>query len=329
MVNILVNTDCPELVFPVASFLLGIEKEYYTEKYVIIPFSAENLNKDLSVFKAEFNKKMLKVINNKHFTEENCDQNQYVIFGIYPKNDFEAREIAFFFDKNSDNILGWFDNHPWPGNLLSFICSQSQKIKIDENKTFSQSLCCIKDVKPEWLEAEEAMAQKNINHPLAGRYLKSFLTLKNLSENDGNKNSEVENFVLFNSIVIELISGRENFGLSAGEEEFNHSLKKISRWAENFSDQHPLFSEAKRRGRSVGCLVLSQVEEYFDAQAVMEKGLEKFPWLCVLAYKIGRRNFVAYASKYLPINDMVNEQEAARFSFTKLLERLNQEVLKF
>lgn len=328
MVNILVNTDCPELVFSVASFLLGIEKEYYAEKYVIIPFSAESLNKDLSVFKADFNKKMLKVINNKHFSKENCGQNQYVIFGIYPKNDFEAREIAFFFDKNSDNILGWFDNHSWPNNLLSFICSQSQKIKIDENKTFSQSLCSIKDVKPEWLEAEEAMAQKNINHPLAGRYLKSFLILKNLNKNENNKNSEVENFILFNSIVIELVTGQKNFGLTASEEEYDHGLRKISRLADNFSDQHPIFSEAKRRGRSVGCLVLSQVEDYFDAQAVIEKGLEKFPWLCILSYRIGRKSFVAYASKYLPINEMVDGQEIAGLSFLKLLERLNQEILK-
>ncbi len=328
MIHILVNPDYPELVFAVAAFISNIKQEYYSEQCLIMPFEPKGLNKDLAAVQEEFDKKLLTVIGNTHFNgRANCSGDKYVLFGIYPKDEADAREIAFFFDKNSDNILGWFDDHIWPDNLLSFLYSQSQLICINPEFSCLQGLKRIREIKDEWLLAEEAMIQKNINNALAGRYLKSFLMIENLQGPEDN--NEVEKFVLFNSIVIELISGQENFGLTAGEREFNEVMGKASLWAENFSDQHPIFSEAKRRGRSVGCLVLNQVEDYFDAGAVMDKGLEKFPWLCILSYKIGKRNFVAYASKYLPIHDLVKDYEAAKLDFLKLLQKLNEEVLKF
>jgi len=328
MINILVNPSCPELVFTVATFILGIEKEHYSQRFVIMPFKPKELNRDLTSVQEALDHQLFKIIGHNYFNNKpkNC-QNKYVLFGIRPQDEIDAKEIAFFFDKNSEEIIAWVDAHNWPDNLLAFLYSQSQNIFIDSTRTYLQNLCPQHEIKEEWIKAEEAMINKNINHPLAGRYLKSFMNLKNLDDQEG-EGDEAKAFVLFNSIVNELVTGQENFGLTASEQTYDDNFKQASRHAENFSDQHPIFAEAKKKGRSVGCLVLDKFEDYFDAEEVMRRGLEKFPWLCVLRYRINERVFVVFSSKYLPIEKMVGDR-ADKLDFINLLKLLSVELLKY
>lgn len=329
MINILLNADQPETVFSVAAFILnglGAEGEY---KYIIIPFKAKDLNKDLRLIQADLDRKLLKIISNTYFSSMvSSERSKYALFGIYPADEVDAKEIAFFFDKNSDDIVGWFDNHLWPNNLLSFIYSQSKAVSIDNSSSFLKKLKA-GGINHEWLEAEEAMANKNINHPLAGRYLKNFLLLKNNNDLDKTDyEAEANVFIFLHSAIFELVSGQENLGLTAGEVKFNNDLKFNSNLAENFSDKHPLFAEAKKRGRPVGCLVLNRVEDYFDAQAVIEKGLDKFPWLCILGYEISNKSYILFKSRYLPISGSASAPNLNGNCFLQLLKELSKEVIK-
>lgn len=339
MINILFNPDCPELIFSVASFVLAIEKEHHSDQCVFMPFKPCELGKDLTIIQKELDNELQKLIGDDYFNGRvNPGQNKYALFGIHPKDEYDAREIANFFDKHAEDIIMWADYHVWPDNLLMFLSSQNEKVIIDHTCSCLEKMKHTSSPPEEWLKAEEAMMYKNINNPLAARYLKNFFVMKNswqsvneLEKSNGGEeiDEDAALFVLFNSIITELIKQTENLFITHSEVIYDQKFKKPAQVMGSFSDLHPIFAEAKKLGRSVGCLVLDRVEDYFDSQEVIAKGLEKFPWLCILSYRIGQKNFVAFESRYLPIHKMVDEVTVSQLSFAELLKRLSTEVLRF
>ncbi len=303
MINILVDSRHPELVIPATVFIYQNRGKYRDEQFSIIPVQASDLDTDFLKVYQGLDRELTDLAGGQPFSQSRGGENKFIIFGIYPENKKEEQKIAYFFDKHSDNIVLWLDNHLWPGNLLRFLTSQNPEVKMDNTKTILELYAQVSGIEDElndeWLEIEEALKHKNINQPLAGRFLKNFRIFEEYLSDSLSARAEL--FLLSNSIAIELLSGEENLGLTEGENMYDKELRAQYNFSEKFSDSLPILSEAKKAGRSIGFLWLDKPPAYLNAQEIIDQGLKRFPWLCVLGFKINNTNHIWFGSKVVPL----------------------------
>jgi hypothetical protein len=330
MINILYNSDHPELIFAIATFMLNLDEKHKDEICDIIPFKTINLNDDLFKYKIDLDNEIKIVTGEKYFDNpEDTDTKRvkYALFGIYPKNEEETQMIASFFDDQAERIMLWLDWHSWPANLLSFL-EHSDRIHVDEIKT------CLEVMEksdyffpPEWLEAEKAMISKNSDNKLAARYWKKFLEAKSIGKNLSAENGS--DYIFFSGSINEIADGQENEIISEVEEAFEFMVMEMEEVLKKFDDNNPIFAEAKKIGRPVGVLVLGEVPNYFNTEDILSYGREKFPWLCILRYTINNIPYIYFDSEKIPVAEIARKYQCNALKEIELLKILNNELLSF
>ena len=330
MINILYNSDHPELIFAIATFMLNLDEKHKDEICDILPFKTINLNDDLSKYKIDLDNEIQIVTGEKYFDDpEDTDTKRvkYALFGIYPKNEEEIRTIASFFDDQAERIMLWLDWHSWPANLWSFL-NHSERFHVDEVQTCLEVMGKINYfVPPEWLEGESAIMSKNPKNKLAAKYWKKFLKAKSIGKNLSAENGS--DYIFFSDSVNEIADGQENEIIGETEEAFDAMVMEMEDILKKFDDNNPIFAESKKIGRPVGCLILGEVQNCFNTDEVLNYGREKYPWLCILRYTINNIPYVYFDSEKIPIAEIASRYKNDTLKETELLKILNNELLIF
>lgn len=329
MINILFNSNHPELVFAIAAFMANLDKEHSEEVCDFIPIKTSDLSKSMSEIKAKLDKEIEIVWGESYFdeSENNNEAIKYVLFGIFPANESEDGIIASFFYDNKEQIMLWVDWHLWPKGLLSFIHT-SDRVLINKIKTCLELMMENGYEFPEiWLQAERAMITHDMTNDWAARYLRAFLVARAAGQNYFTENGS--DFVIFFTFVSEILDDRENEELSKVEDEFMDMVQETDIMAESFTDDHPIFLEAKKIGRPVGCLLLDEVADYFNTDEILLEGLKKYPWLCVLRYKINDTIYLFFDSEKLNLKDLIETYQKYTKQEEEFFKILSAEVLRY
>lgn len=331
MINILFNSDYPELAFSISTFVANLNKEDYPDELCcIIPTKTINLNKDLSKIKESLDDQIEIITGGRYFENLNEEKGKvvkYALFGIYPANEEEEKKIAKFFDRHSENILLWLDWHQWPENLLSFL-------NRSENFLHNEIMTCLEllgnnnyQVPSEWLKTEMAMIVNDLDNNWAARYWKTFLLSKSAGYNTFSE--EGSDFIIFSNFISEILNDEINEGLNQIEEMFVLMEDEADDLKNKWVDDHPIFIKAKQIGRPVGCLFLDNVEDYFNAQEIIEDGSKQFPWLCILRYYIDGLAYISICSDKIDAQEIINNYEFCVDEEESLYKILNEEILRF
>ncbi|MFZ4632107.1 MAG: hypothetical protein ACOYL8_02770 [Patescibacteria group bacterium] len=335
MINILFNAEHPAPVFAMAAFIMNLEEKYNNDIIDFIPIKARDLLRTLSdlveiidddIDKLESTGEEDDSIEDEPDNED-YEPVKYALFGIYPKTKADEKAIASFFYDNSERIMLWIDWHEWPENLASYV-------KLPENIFFNRIKTCLEVLSDEgyifpqaWSKSEKAMLSHNLEDPLAARYWKAFLVSKSVGFNNfANKGAD---FLLFSSIIEELILNKENEIITNIEQSFDLMESEKEELVARISDDNPLFKEAKEIGRSVGYLFLEDVPEYFDARDILKRGTEKFPWLCVVRYLINGLEYVHFESEKFPVDEIMRSHEPLPSENENVLKIIKAELLCF
>ncbi len=329
----LFNYDHPELAFSMATFMLNLEKENQNEIFDCIPIRARNLSEDFSEITKRLDDDLVKLSGEKYFADDefiDFKTVKFALFGIYPKTDSDQAAIASFFDKNKEKIMLWLDWHPWPARLTSFV-SIPGKTYFNELKT------CLEVLSDEgylistpWHKAEKAMIWHDFTNPVSARYLQAFLVSKSTGFNYMAKRGS--DFLLFNDMVDELIDDKENSIVSNLEKDFEAMETEVKEMVNKISDDHPMFSVTKEIGRPVGCLLLDEVSDYFNARDILNLGVEKFPWLCFVSFIFEGQRYAYFESKKFSFKGFTRDTTLTLDDFSnedELLVTIKEEVLKF
>lgn len=330
MINILYNSNHPELVFAIAAFMANLDREHSEEVCDYIPIKTADLTRKLPDIKEELDNEIEIVWGEKYFDEPEEEDNKpikYALFGIFPANENENEIIAKFFYENKERIMLWVDWHFWPEGLLIFL-KTSDKFFISEIKTCSELMkennYNIPDV---WLDAEKAMVTHDMTNDWAARYLQAFLVARASGQNYFSEKGS--DFVVFYTLISEILEDKENEELSKVADEFLDMVSETDVMVESFVDDHPIFLEAKERGRPVGCLLLDEVADYFNSDEILFEGLKKFPWLCILRFRINDVVFLLFDSEKLEIKDLIETYQKYAKHEEEFFKILNSELLRF
>lgn len=331
MINIFYNPAYPELAFAMAAFVYNLPEKEEDELIDYIPIKVSDLNKNIYSIRSELDKE-IKIVWGENFfedgEEDDAEPVKYALFGIYPKNDQENAIINKFFDKHKEQIMLWIDWHQWPENLAKYLQDQSDKLIFSKIKTslevMQENKC---NIPPMWLAAEKAIVTHDMTNILAMRYWKTFLASsaigKNLFAERGAQ------FAIFSTVISEIIDDKEDEEISKLEVEYDQTLFETEDLIARFDGNNELFAKAKECGRQVGCLILEEVTRCFNSDEIMQGGLDKFPWLCIVRYKVNGYCFILFGSVKLPIHDLVTDYQDCMGNEGELLGILNAELLRF
>lgn len=330
MINILYNPNYPELVFAIAAFMANLDREHSEEVCDFIPIKTLDLAREMIDIKKDLDKEIEVMWGEKYFDGEEDEDREpvkYALFGIFPTTENETKVIASFFYENKEKIMLWVDWHIWPDNLLSFL-KTSDRIFISEIKTCSEIMRENNfDIPDIWLAVEKAMIMHDMSNEWAARYLKAFLVARSAGQNYFTEKGS--DFVIFFTFISEILDDKENEELSKVEDEFMDMLNETDIMGESFVDDHPIFIEAKKLGRPVGCLLLEEVTDYFNSDEILFEGLKKFPWLCILRFRINNVIYLLFDSEKLEIKDLVETYQKYAKQEEEFFKILNAEILRF
>ena len=328
MIKILYDPGHPELIFAASVVLLNIGETYPDEAYCLIPIKAQDLNKEESLITDQLAKDMAVVMKEDcsfMFTAEGVDH--YVLLGIHPESQEDERKIYDFFEKKEKNLYLWVDGHVWPKNLSDVLQSQSEVIHLIPNVTCLEILEKNSYVVfPGAIAAEKATTKLDMRNPLACRYLKVFISGRSLGVNMNIPESCA--YFAFISSVDEIVENKENTGLSMMVEAAYTMIEEADAVRENFVDDFPEFQKAKEMGRPVGCLLLGKVGEYFCVEEVLEYGIKKYPWLCVVGFFVDEIYLFHFASEKIPITEIVEAYSPDIQSREEFFRILNSEIVR-
>lgn len=328
MIKILYNPDHPELIFSAAVVYLNLKEQYPNEGYLLLPMRASDLNKPESEITNQLARDMEVIMGDDYsYYFELDSEEKLVLLGIFPENKEGEKKILDFFAKNESKIILWVDWHDWGNNLPMYLKSVSNNIYIEPAEICLEILEKYSfEIFPGALEAEKAMVDFDTQNPLASRYLKAGVSSRSLGINMNM--FEGCAYFYFMASVDELVVGKENKGISLMADKAIEMLMEAKEIKENFIDTFPEFEPAKAIGRPVGCLLLGEVKEYFCVEEVMEYGLRKYPWLCVVGFYLEGIYLFHFASEKIPISEIIKSYSPDIKSREEFFKILNGEIVR-
>lgn len=334
MISILVNPDCPELIFSTAALWVQFEEEYPEEIIDIIPICPTDFKKTMPEIYDELTAEIEKY--EKEFLSESMRYglsdmqtdiypDKIALLGIYPSNKEEADDLIQFLERESDNILLWLDNHKWPAGLVSFFQSQNSNIFVEEN----EYLLKLTDVyfPPDLVAAEQALTNRRRANSTARRYWRAYQQVK-LSYDSFEK---IGLFSFFHMAVDEIIFFEENTLLTLLAKEHSETIARTMEALKRFSMYHPAFSDAKECRRPVGFISVRNLG-LIDMEKIIQEGLKRFPWLIVIETGTDEEPFLRLESLKMPIEDiLVNYTDVlqGRINPDKVLAAANKIVVGY
>lgn len=324
MINILINPECPEIIFSLASLWTKLHKSYPEEKIELFSFTPDNFCKtvdELRIENAENNElarsfsslaKTLQEIVimsagslSLDFVEEDYSDQKYILLGIYPQNKKEADDLFNFFDRYCENVSLWVDWHEWPQKKLAeYFYSQNEQVIIDSNWLALDLIeANYKTATRSWWLGERAMRNRDFNNELAQRYLHSFLFARSVGQYFGLDDWCAQEIIKIG--VAELLSNFESPTLSAFAWRHEEMIKNTILASNRISDRNPIFAEAKKMHRPVGNIFLDDVVGIIDLEEIMKIGRKRFPWLFIVQYTVNDHVMIRLSSVKMPIRDLL------------------------
>ena len=324
------------LVFSIASILLKYERH---ERCIVIPCKTKEL-----LLNSPASLPLHEIYNESEYSDDDSDdyndyfleagqyldqsEEEIILVGIHPSNEEEELIIKEFVYFNHEKIKFWVDDAKWPEKLLKFVRSENNKIFIYNELTSFEILMNLKiSNNKNWLQAEKAIRRLDLKNKTAKRYVRAMLVNRTTG-----KNYQLQSdfdFYLFMSIVNEIISKSKDPMITELEESFVLMESKTMRSKKKLSDQNPIFRKAKRLGRPVGSIMLGKVQSYLDIHQLLEYGLKKYPWLCIVSATIANRKYLFMESKIIPIAEIMALYGDVNLDKIETLKLANVELLKY
>lgn len=336
MIKILYNPENPELIFSIAVSLMK-----FKEKFCFIIPQEIGFLADISPPLIKFVDTM-RLLSEEEAEDEADEQEQFmlsisqenentkfILLGLHPRQKKDSEAIAYFIDKYEDRILLWVDNHEWPHDIWHFATKNSRQIFIDPEVSCLSILNTLDFPVPEdWLRSERAMINIDLRNDLAARYIKAMLVNKSAGKNYNMEDNY--SFLMFVSAINEIITAEENPAISSFEGMFIDMISKTDKIKNELTDDHPIFKKAKQVGRPVGCAILEKpIPDYVNIEAVLDYGIQVFPWLCVIGFTFGDKYRLVFKSKKLPIYQIIESYGPIDLNFAGLLKLINNEIFRY
>lgn len=337
MITIIYDAYNLSLLFPVASALLKYEAE---DNCLILPMETKNLgDRDSFLGIKKFIKRngdfdddyedKDEFLDDIIYSQGKIGEDKFILLGIYPANEEETTTIVEFFDSNQDKIILWVDSHKWPSGLLKYLKGENKNIFISDEFSVLE-LMIEQDFVSEsrWLRAEKAIQNTNLHNRLAARYIKAMVVSR--TEGWNFNRAEDYGYYLFINIVNELINDEKNNIVSKLASSFKDMVLKTSLIKKQISDSHPIFLEAKNKGRPVGSFISNKnIVNYLDIDDIVSYGLKKYPWLCVVSLKLGNTKTIFAKSHKIPIKEIMALYRDVTLTTTETLKIINAELIKY
>src|SRR5680860_253649 len=339
MIRIMYNPSDFANVFSVASILLKHEG-IKNERCVAIPTKTKEL-----LLNSPDALPLQEMYNDSKYNEEDDEYNDYfiqtnnylnnqnqeekiILVGIHPNNEEEEVILKEFVYLNREKINLWIDDTKWPIKILEYVKSENNNLHIFPELTCYEILLNLKVANNKsWLRTEKAVLNLDLTNKIAKRYLRAISVNKTTGTNLQTKDDF--DFYLFMSIVIEIISKIRNPFITALEESFGQMKTMTKRSKEKLTDKNPIFKKAKKLGRPVGSMMLGKVQSYLDINELLEYGLKKYPWLCIVSATINSQNYLFMESKMIPIGDIMSQYSDANPNKKETLKLASVELLKY
>lgn len=326
MVRILYDPENVNCLFSMASVLLKHERE----QKIIIPTETKSLLSPklkevlLETSIVKFDNTQLDEFNDDLRT---CDD-QIIILGLRPKNKKEAAIVAQFVSDYKRQIKLWIDDKNWQPDLYNYLRLDNQNIiATNESSCLSKLQKHGYPAPAIWLRIDKALQRNDLRNFVARRYIQAIAVNQVLVNNCFNDiDSQIQ---IFRLAIQEIIDKQLSYEISELADMFFDMKIKTEILKDNFSDTHPIFRKAKRLGCPVGYLYLKDMERSADIKSIVELGLKKYPWLCVVVYNIKDEKYIFVKSKYIPINELLSYYGELDISINSLLKLLNAEVVNY
>ncbi|MDI3496399.1 MAG: hypothetical protein PWQ35_420 [Patescibacteria group bacterium] len=265
---------------------------------------------------------------NKFLPLSEISKNKFIILGLRPENKKEEAIVAKFASDFKKQITLWIDDASWKPDFYNYLRLENQNIIASSDSS------CLSKLKTRgypaptiWLHADEALQKIDLRNQIARRYAQAMIVNQVIVNNyQNNIESEIR---IFELAVKEIIDQQENFEISMLADMFIEMVAQTSILKDKFSDTHPIFRKAKKIGRPVGYLYLKNMKCNTDIKSIIKLGLEKFPWLCVVIFKLNDKKYIHAKSKFIPINDLLNSYGELEINANETLKLLSAEVVNY
>ncbi len=248
-----------------------------------------------------------------------------ILLNIHPCSPKEKKMVLDFFEHYETRIKYWIDVHDWDKGLVHYLNRKGAKLFAGSQLSCLQVLNALNYVFPyEWLSAEYALSRIDLRNPLAARYFKALLVTQSAGWN--RRQEESYRLRFFQSALVELATGEEDFRITTMEAMFFDMASQMQ-WAKNNTlDNHPLFLKAKEMKRSVGYLNLDEIDDYTNIKDILHYGSKKFPWLFLLEYTLENRSYLRARSRRLPVKEIMSSYRHMNLNQDDKLRILSGEI---
>ncbi len=326
MLKIFYNPQQPELMFSVAAIILSTDSTYP----ISIPRIASEMHNagPPLLFIKESMSEEEDDLSDELMMELEKEEDEYIVLGIYPQEKGDEEILIKFLDKYEDKIKLWVDNHKWPPGLARYFNESSTLALIDDNCSCLELLAQVGYLIPEfWLKSEKALLNADMRNPLAARYYTALMVNRAIGKNN-NREKDYENY-FFQEIVNEIISADESKLVTELKEIFEDMIKKTKVIRSRLTDENPIFKRAKEIGRPIGCLLLNEIDSYLNVEAVIDYGVQKFPWLCVIGFYYQDHYRIIFHSQKIPMEQLLMGYKPAEIGISEVLVIMQEEVLRY
>jgi hypothetical protein len=255
-------------------------------------------------------------------------QDKLIMLGVHAKNKEEEIILKQFAYDYGEQIMLWVDNNKWNPNLLKFLKQTCSNIIISDKSSCLEKLVNLGyPTYQKWLKADRALENIDLRNDMAKRYIQAMTVNRVIAKNyDNYKDYESR---IFMKVVDEILDDEKDYEISSLADLFMDMIVKTTSMRNKFSSKHPIFQKAKKMGRPVGYLNLGKIKSHVDIRDILEFGLRKFPWLCILVCNLnGQKQMYAKSTK-IPIRKILSDYKEIDLSHYERLKIMNTELVKY
>lgn len=292
------NPDRADLIFAAAVII----NKLWGEKGIVIPGKIENFLDEKSTLDDGY----WDEDDEEHNVQKN--KNKIYLLDIGPNDSQEADIIRIFLERHKQEVVFWSDSHNWPDGVLKYLNEDIDCIRLNRNESVLEMLEKFGYESPRlWKKTADSMldVQKLTKDYAALRYIEAFAASCIMSKNSG----QDEMFKTFIQMINELLYGAVNNEITNLADFFYVIKEKTEKAKKMFSENFPIFRTAKKIGRPIGFLNLGEFRNDVNLGELLEHGIKKFPWLCIITYSIKGLQFSCASSTVFPVEYYINDKD--------------------
>ncbi|MFA5155415.1 MAG: hypothetical protein WC453_03185 [Patescibacteria group bacterium] len=330
MVKIFFDARRPELVFALAAIL----KKIGNEINVIIPATPRTLLEEEKINKIASTLPVSVWDTDNNISVADGEPEYFYLLGLGPDNDTEAGYIHSFLELHGPETEMWVDDHHnWPPELLLCAGANSVAVKIHPVSCLDQLKKMGYEIPLGWQTAtwDFRLASRNqqAEFSFGRRYYLALVAGTIISSNIDYEQYYYGGDYLgvFWAILKELQTGTADPQLDAWRDLAVLMAEETEKAKQLVSPDLEFFQEAKAAGRPIGFLKIPD-STVVDVQAILDYGVKKYPWLCVIIHTMGGHDYLEIASSYLDIRQFLEYYDHTDITQEDLFRLMNAEVLR-